>query len=76
MSGADQGHDAHAASSHAVPPHTGGAQGHHDDAHGDSHGHDGEALGPIDVRAWGAALLGIASGVLVLAVLYVAIRPA
>ena len=49
---------------------------HHDDAHGDAHGHGGEALGPIDWRAWGAAALGIASAAVVVAVLYVTIRPA
>jgi hypothetical protein len=39
--------------------------------HGEDHGHDdhahgdGEALGPLDVQAWGAGALGIAAGVLV-----------
>jgi hypothetical protein len=39
------------------------ADGHgdkHGDGHGDGHGHDGETLGPIDVPAWGASLLGFA----------------
>jgi len=32
----------------------------HDDAHGhDDHGHADEALGPIDVAAWGAGILGV-----------------
>jgi hypothetical protein len=44
---------------------------HHDDqadpaGHGDDHGagheHEGESLGPIDVAAWGAGLLGLAIG--------------
>lgn len=41
------------------------------DDHGETHGHDGHAhvdaaLGPLDVRAWGAALLGIALGLVVM----------
>lgn len=31
----------------------------HDAAHG------GEALGPVDVRAWGALILGVAAGLVV-----------
>ena len=76
MSGADQADDAHAAAGHDAITHAGGAQGHHEDAHGDAHGHGDEALGPIDWRAWGAAALGIASAGAVVAVLLVAIRPA
>ena len=39
--------------------------------HGEDHGHDdhahvdGEALGPIDLVAWGAGALGIAAGLAV-----------
>lgn len=76
MSGADHVRDAHAATSHDAVTHAGGAQGHHEDAHGDAHGHPDETLGPIDWRAWGAAALGIASAAAVIAVLYVTIRPA
>ena len=75
MSGADQAHDDHAAPSHAQATVAGGHEGHHSDSHGDDHGHAGEALGPIDWRAWGAAVLGIASALLVVVVLYVTIRP-
>jgi hypothetical protein len=43
----------------------------HMDAHttlsDDDHGHAEEALGPIDWRAWGLAVLGGLSGVVVLA---------
>lgn len=43
----------------------------HMDAHttisDDDHGHSEMALGPIDWRAWGLALLGGAAGVVVLA---------
>jgi hypothetical protein len=43
----------------------------HMDAHtaisDDDHGHAEMALGPIDWRTWGLALLGAAAGVLVLA---------
>jgi hypothetical protein len=35
----------------------------HGDGHGhDDHAHDSEALGPIDVQAWGALLIGVAAG--------------
>jgi hypothetical protein len=41
-----------------------------DEDHGEDHGHDdhahgGEALGPIDLPAWGAAVLGIVLGLIV-----------
>lgn len=39
----------------------------------DDHGHSETALGPIDWRAWGLALLGAASGALVLACFWVAL---
>jgi hypothetical protein len=55
-------------------PHAGdamvGPHGSPDD-HGDGHGHDdhahsdGEALGPLDLQAWGAGALGIAAGLAV-----------
>jgi hypothetical protein len=49
----------------------------HMDAHAalsdDDHDHAETALGPIDWRAWGLALLGAASGVLVLAAFWVAL---
>ena len=40
------------------------------DDHGETHGHDDhahaeDALGPIDVQAWGALVLGVAAGLLV-----------
>ena len=43
---------------------------HGSDDHGDTHGHDdhahgSEALGPIDVAAWGAFAVGIAAGLVV-----------
>lgn len=75
MSGAASSHDDHAAVGHAHGAHSAGDEGQHADAHGDDAGH-GETLGPIDWRAWGAAALGIASGLLVVAVMLVAIRPA
>ena len=57
-------HDPHAGES-MVGPH--GAADDHGDAHGhDDHGHGGEALGPINVPAWGALLLGIGLGLVVL----------
>ena len=48
-----------------------GAVAHHDpDDHGDDHGHDDHAhgeepLGPIDVAAWGAGLLGLLVSVVI-----------
>jgi hypothetical protein len=45
-------------------------EAHGPDDHGETHGHDdhahaSEALGPIDVQAWGALALGIAAGLVV-----------
>ena len=42
-----------------------GAEHGHDD-HNMGEGHEAAALGPIDVTAWGAAILGIALGLVVL----------
>lgn len=49
---------------------------HGDDHDHDDHGHAEEPLGPIDVRAWGAALLGVALGLVTAACFMVATRPA
>ena len=59
-----QAHDPHAAES-IVGPH--GAADHHGDAHGhDDHGgHGGAALGPLDLRIWAMAVLGILLGLVV-----------
>jgi hypothetical protein len=56
-------------SSHAddgrIGPH---GDGDHGDMHEhDDHGHAAEALGPIDVAAWGAGILGIVLGLVVAA---------
>ena len=49
----------------------------HMDAHtaisDDDHGHAEGSLGPIDWRAWGVAILGGASGVMVLAGFWIAV---
>jgi hypothetical protein len=42
----------------ATPHDQGGAADH-------GHGHESEALGPIDVQAWGALVLGIALALIV-----------
>lgn len=56
--------DPHAGES-MVGPH--GAAEDHGDTHGhDDHAHGAEALGPLDVRAWAAAILGIALGLVVM----------
>ena len=45
-------------------------EAHGPDDHGETHGHDDhahgvEALGPVDVRRWGALALGLGAGLLV-----------
>ena len=52
-------------------------EAHGPDDHGETHGHDdhahgAEALGPVDVMAWGALVVGVATGLLVAACLVVA----
>ena len=60
-------HDPHASDA-MTGPH--GAGDHGEDHGHDDHAHgDGEALGPIDVTAWGAGVAGIAAGLLVAAVM-------
>jgi hypothetical protein len=55
-----------------------GAVGHHlPDDHGEDHGHDDHAhadepLGPIDVAAWGAGILGVAIAIVIAACLSIA----
>jgi hypothetical protein len=53
-----------------VPGHPGAVAHHAVDDHGNDHGHDDhaheeEALGPIDTAAWGAGLLGVVIGLVV-----------
>lgn len=55
-------------------PGHGGAVAHHQaDDHGEEHGHDDHAhadeaaLGPIDLAAWGAGLLGVVVAVVIAA---------
>ena len=56
--------DPHADES-TVGPH--GAADDHGDTHGhDDHAHGSEALGPLDMQAWGAAILGVALGLVVM----------
>jgi hypothetical protein len=50
--------------------HAGAVAHHTTDDHGDDHGHDDHAhadepLGPIDVAAWGAGIVGIVIGLVV-----------
>jgi len=55
------------------PGHPGSEAGHHavtdhgDDGEHDDHAHAEEALGPIDVRAWGAGIAGVAIAAVVVA---------
>ena len=60
-----------------VPGHAGAIAHHSTDDHGDDHGHDDHAhgeepLGPIDVAAWGAGVLGVLVGVAIAACFAVA----
>jgi hypothetical protein len=55
-----------------APGHAGAVAHHETDDHGGDHGHDdhahedeGAALGPIDVFAWGAGVLGVAIGLVI-----------
>lgn len=57
-------HDPHAGEA-AVGPH-GSADDHGGDHGHDDHAHGGDALGPVDVQAWAAALVGVALGLVVM----------
>ena len=53
-----------------APGHPGAVAHHATDDHGDDHGdddhaHADEALGPIDVAAWGAGILGVAIAIVI-----------
>ena len=55
-----------------APGHAGAVAHHATDDHGDEHGHDDHAhteepLGPIDVPAWGAGIVGVLLGLAVIA---------
>lgn len=39
----------------------------------DAHAHVEQPLGPIDLAAWGASLIGVASGLLICFLLYLAV---
>jgi len=52
---------------HGAADDHGGTHGHDDHAHGAD-----EALGPLDLRAWGAGALGIVLGLLVVGALLIA----
>ena len=58
-----------------LPGHAGAVAHHAPDDHGEDHGHDDHAhgddepLGPIDIWAWGAGILGVAIGIVIAACL-------
>jgi len=59
------GHEDPHADESLVVPH--GSGDDHGGAHGpDDHAHPADALGPFDLRAWGAAGLGIVLGLVVM----------
>ena len=55
----------------AGEPHGPGDHGE-TDGH-DDHAHGAEALGPVDVQAWGALVLGVAAGLLVVLCLVISL---
>jgi hypothetical protein len=60
-----------------APGHAGAVAHHQADDHGDDHGHDDHAhaesaLGPIDVAAWSAGVLGVGIAILIAACFAVA----
>ena len=63
-----------------APGHDGAVDHHLTDDHGDDHGHDDHAhaeepLGPIDVAAWGAGVLGIGIGLVIAVCFLLATAP-
>ena len=62
-----------ASAGHGTPVHEGGHTDDHMDVHmAAEHAAEAPMLGPIDVAAWGAALVGIGVGVLVAYLFYLA----
>jgi ABC-type Zn2+ transport system substrate-binding protein/surface adhesin len=63
-----------------APGHDGAVAHHRTGDHGDDHGHDDhahededeQALGPIDVAAWGAGVLGVVVAIVIAACLALA----
>jgi hypothetical protein len=61
-----------------APGHEGAVAHHATDDHGEDHGHDDHAhddsmpLGPVDVIAWGAGILGVVLGLAVVWAFYLA----
>ena len=54
-------------------------EAHGVDDHGEDHGHDdhahpSEALGPVDIQAWAALLVGIAAGLVIVLCLVLTTR--
>ena len=67
---------AHAATDKGHHPGDVADETHGPDDHGETHGHDDhahadDALGPIDTAAWGALIVGVAAGLLIVACLVI-----
>ncbi|MBA2300500.1 MAG: hypothetical protein H0W22_06970 [Chloroflexi bacterium] len=63
-----------------APGHADAVAHHATDDHGDEHGHDDHAhgdepLGPLDVPAWGAGILGVLLGLAVVLAFVLATNP-
>jgi hypothetical protein len=63
-----------------VPGHEGAVEHHRTDDHGDDtehddHAHSEEPLGPIDVPAWGAGVVGVLLGLAVTLAFWMATLP-
>ncbi len=61
-----------------APGHEGAVAHHPTDDHGEDHGHDDHAhgagtLGPIDLAAWGAGVVGVLLGLAVVLAFYLSV---
>ncbi len=61
---------------HGSAPGSGAGGDPHGAGHDAGHGHDEVALGPVDMAAWGAGLLGVALGLVMVLCFILATQPA
>lgn len=67
MSDPHPGKDAGYHPGEPAAPHDAGVDADHAHGHDDGHGHEETPLGGIDWRMWGAGVLGVAAGLVVVA---------